>query len=159
MVSACRLHCVLGFYVNVALVCLCCGVTVLSLCWISLSCWGFLLLFSVLALCSCGVRELFVCVVSSFSGFGIRLCPLLCMNRRCVYHTLELAVFHSLARESLLLFLCGFLLETAVCLHGRLCEGFFWELEGGLLLVGLQYGVKHRVGEDVLAVVQVVAGS
>jgi hypothetical protein len=72
---------------------------------------------------------------------------------------LEPVVFQSLARESLLLFQCGFLLETAVCLHGRLCEGFFLELEGGLLLVGLQYGVKDRVGEDVLAVVQVVVGS
>jgi hypothetical protein len=35
MVSACRLHCVVRFYVNVAFVCLCCGVTVLSLCWVS----------------------------------------------------------------------------------------------------------------------------
>jgi hypothetical protein len=30
MVSACRLHCVVGFYVNVALVFLCCGVTALG---------------------------------------------------------------------------------------------------------------------------------
>jgi hypothetical protein len=51
-----------------------------------------LLLFSLLALCSCGLRELFVCVVS-FSGFGIRLCPLLCLNRWCDYHTLEPVVF------------------------------------------------------------------
>jgi hypothetical protein len=107
-------------FVVVSLFCRCAGLLYRA---------GFLLLlFSLLALCSCGLRELFVCVVS-FSGFGIRLCPLLCMNRWCVYHTLEPVVFQSLARGSLLLFQCGFLLETAVCLHGRLCEGFFWELE------------------------------
>jgi len=46
-----------------------------------------------------------------------------------------------------------------VCLHvGR--ARVFGEGGGkGLLLVGLQYGVKDRVGKDVLAVVQVVVGS
>jgi hypothetical protein len=52
-------------------------------------------------------------------------------------------------------FQCGLLFETAVCLHG-LTVRVIMGVDGVLLLVGLQDGVKDRVGKDVLAVIQVI---
>jgi hypothetical protein len=72
---------------NVALVCLCCGVTFVTAGFLYRA--EFLCYCShLLALCSCGVRELFACVVSSFFWFFYWM-SLVNINTYCYNHTLN----------------------------------------------------------------------
>jgi hypothetical protein len=55
-------------------------------------------------------------------------------------------------------FQCALLLDTAVCLRGFTVPGIMG-VDGILLLVGLQDGVKDPVAKEVLAVIQVIVSS